>query len=69
MGNVSFIDGHIDEVKMTTLEYMEKQLEKHKRNYDCQVNRQAPEKDIENVKDKIECYSEVCELLRERERK
>ena len=64
MGNVSFIDGHIDEVKTTTLEYMEKELEKHKRNYDCQVNRQAPEKDIENIRNKIEYYSEVCGILR-----
>lgn len=49
---------------MTTLEYMEKELEKHKRNYECQVNRQAPEKDIENIRNKIEYYSEVCGILR-----
>ena len=63
MGSVSFIDGHIDEVN-STLEYMQKQLEKHKKNHKAQLERNAPQQDIDNIKNKIGYYSEVCELLK-----
>lgn len=49
---------------MTTQEYFQKELEKHKENYERLVARNAPEQDIVNVKTKISHYELVCELIK-----
>lgn len=54
---------------MTTLEFMEKELRKHKLNLEKQTDRNAPIEDIENIKIKISHYEKVCELLKGAEQK
>ena len=49
---------------MTTLEFMEKELGKHKLNLERQTDRNAPIEDVENIKIKISHYEKVCELLK-----
>lgn len=49
---------------MTTLEFMEKELRKHKLDLKRQTDRNAPIKDVENIKIKISHYEKVCELLK-----
>ena len=49
---------------MTTLEYFQKELEKHKKNHERLVARNAPEQDIINVKTKISYYEGACESLK-----
>ena len=49
---------------MTTLEFMERELNKCKRNLVCQVERNAPADNIENIKIKISHYERVCDLLK-----
>ena len=51
---------------MTALEYMKKQLNKHRLNYATQLNRGAPLEDIENIRLKIRYYEAAVEALRER---
>ena len=53
---------------MTTLEYMEKQLSKCEINLKHQKERGAPEGNIINIENKIGYYTEVCNLLRERDK-
>lgn len=48
---------------MGTLEYMERELSRHKLNLERQTERNAPPEDIENLKKKVEYYTEVCNLL------
>ncbi len=50
---------------MTTLEFMAKQLEKHKYNLNMAINRNSPEEDVKNIKNKIKYYTEVCDLLKQ----
>lgn len=49
---------------MTTLEFMEKELNKHLKNLEIQEQRNAPKDNIENIKIKIGHYTKVCDLLR-----
>jgi hypothetical protein len=49
---------------MTTLEYMEKQLKKHQRDLEGQINRNAPSEVLDNIQKKIDHYTAVCEVLR-----
>ena len=49
---------------MTTLEFMERELNKCKRNLACQLERNAPADNIENIRIKISHYERVCDLLR-----
>lgn len=49
---------------MTTLEFMERELNKCKRNLACQEERNAPSDNIENIKIKIFHYESVCALLK-----
>lgn len=49
---------------MSTLEFMEKELNRHKSNLDRETRRNAPEEHIENLKKKVGYYTEVCEVLR-----
>ena len=53
---------------MTTLEFMEKELSKCRINLAQQKLRGAPEDNIMNIEKKIEYYSEVCELLKKRDK-
>lgn len=54
---------------LTTLDYMEKELIKHKNNLLVQQTRNAPNKDIICIKEKIKHYEKVCELLREEKKR
>ena len=49
---------------MTALEYMERQAQSNRINYNRQVLRGAPEKDLESIKEKIEHYEAAVEALK-----
>ena len=49
---------------MTTIEYMEKQLAKHKLNYDRESKRGCPEEVLQNIKSKIKYYEEAVAALK-----
>ena len=49
---------------MTTLEYMERQLNNHKLNLKREKGRKAPQEMIDNIRAKIGYYKEACEALR-----
>ena len=49
---------------MTALEYMEKQLAKHRMNLDREIKRNAPEDMVENIKTKIGYYTEAVDALK-----
>ena len=49
---------------MTALEYMEKQAQSHRINYNRQVLRKAPVKDLEDIKKKIGYYEAAVEALK-----
>ena len=49
---------------MTALEYMEKQAQSNRINYNRQVLRNAPEKDLENIKKNVGYYEEAVEALK-----
>jgi hypothetical protein len=53
---------------MTALEYMERQAQSNRINYNRQVLRGAPEEDIQNIKEKIDRYEEASDALRERKK-
>lgn len=48
---------------MTALEYMEKQVQKHRINYNREVLRGAPEDVLQNIRAKIEYYEAAVEAL------
>ena len=50
--------------EMTALEYMEKQISKHRANWIWAIERNAPEKDIENLWKKVCYYGEAIEALK-----
>lgn len=52
---------------MTTLEYMEKQLAKHRANYERESARKVPEKMLNDIKLKIGYYAEAVEALNAKE--
>ena len=49
---------------MTALEYMEKQVRKHRQNFLQQYDRNAPEEVLANIRAKISYYEEAIEALR-----
>lgn len=49
---------------MTTIEYMEKQLSKHKANLERETARNVPKEMLDNIKSKIKYYQEACIALR-----
>ena len=51
---------------MTALEYMEKQLQKHRLNYDRELLRGVPEEMLYNIALKITYYKAAVDALRER---
>ena len=49
---------------MTTLEYMEKQVNKHRINYNREVLRGVPDEMLQNIQKKIGYYEEAVEALK-----
>lgn len=49
---------------MTPIEYMEKQLQKHRINFIRATKRNAPEEDINHIKAKITYYEAAVEALK-----
>ena len=52
---------------MTAIEYMEKQVDKHCRNYVREFTRGVPYEVLENIMAKIIYYVSACEALRDKE--
>ena len=52
---------------MTALEYMEKQLQKHRLNYDRELKRGATEDMLFNIALKCSYFRDAVDALRERE--
>lgn len=48
---------------MTTLEYMQRQVVKHRLNHDREFARNAPEEVLANIREKIKHYSAAVEAL------
>ena len=48
---------------MTALEYMEKQVQKHRINYNREVLRGAPDEVLHNIRAKIGYYEAAAEAL------
>ena len=48
---------------MTTFEYMNKQLNKHMMNHLKLIERNAPERELLDVEEKIVHYKAVCDLI------
>lgn len=49
---------------MTTLEYMEKQVAKHRANFEREGNRGVPTEMLNNIQMKIRYYEDAVEALR-----
>ena len=49
---------------MTTLEYMERQVENHKRNLERETARHVPEEMLRNIQTKINHYQVAVEALK-----
>ena len=49
---------------MTALEYMEKQVEKHRINYNREILRGVPEEMLQNIRAKIGYYEAAVEALK-----
>lgn len=49
---------------MTALEYMEKQVQKHRQDYIREYSRFAPQKMLDNILMKVNYYELACEALR-----
>lgn len=49
---------------MTALEYMEKQLQKHRNNYDCELLRGVPEEMLQNIGRKVGYYEAAVDALK-----
>jgi len=49
---------------VTALEYMEKQVAKHRRNYLCEADRGVHEEMLNNIQLKIRYYEAAVEALR-----
>lgn len=51
-------------VLVTTIEYMEKQVKKHRLNYEKESNRGVPQEMLENIKLKIKYYEDAVDALK-----
>lgn len=49
---------------MTALEYMERQVEKHRLNHAREFAREVPEEQLQNIRAKIGYYEAAVEALR-----
>ena len=54
---------------MTALEYMEKQVTKHRLNFHREWERGAPNEMLQNISEKIRHYEAAAEILRKTEGK
>jgi hypothetical protein len=54
---------------MTALEYMEKQLQKHRLNYERESARGVPEEQLRNIEKKIGYYEAAVDALKAKEEK
>ena len=54
---------------MTALEYMEKQVRKHRQNFLQQYDRNAPDEVLANIRAKIRFYEEAAEALKNDEKR
>lgn len=54
---------------MTTLEYMQRQLNKHRLNYERESARGVPDEQLRNIKRKIQHYEEAVAALEKMTRK
>ena len=52
---------------MTALEYMEKQVQKHRQNFLREYDRNAPDEVLANIRKKISYYEEAVKALRRME--
>ena len=52
-------------IRVTALEYMEKQLQKHRNNYDCELLRGVPEEMLQNISRKVGYYEAAVAALKE----
>lgn len=48
---------------MTAIEYMEKQVQKHRQNFIREFDRKAPQEVLENIKRKVSYYESAAEAL------
>ena len=53
-----------DVQKMTALEYMEKQLQKHQKNFEKEFRRGVPNEQLYHILEKASHYKAACEALR-----
>lgn len=53
-------------VELTALEYMKRQVDKHKFNYQREVARGVPEEQLRNIEAKIRYYEEAVAALSRR---
>jgi hypothetical protein len=53
---------------MTSLEYMERQLNKHRMNLVRETDRGAPEEMLCNIREKISHYEDAVEALKKEDR-
>ena len=49
---------------MTALQYMQKQLEKHKVNLHRAIAKKSPDEEVDNIKNKISYYEAAVDALR-----
>ena len=49
---------------MTALEYMERQLQKHRTNLECESARGVPEEQLQNIEKKISYYEAAVDALK-----
>lgn len=49
---------------MTALEYMEKQFQKHQKNFEKEFKRGVPNEQLYNILQKASYYKTACEALR-----
>lgn len=49
---------------MTALEYMERQLYKHKMNYQRAFHNGSPQNQLDNIADKIRYYQDAVDAIR-----
>lgn len=54
---------------MTTLEYMKRQLDNHRLNYERETARGVPEEQLHNIEQKIKHYEEAVAALEKMTRK
>lgn len=49
---------------MKTVEFMQKELQMHRQNYETLIANNAPKEDVEFAKMKLSCCIDVCKVLK-----